>query len=121
MYRLLVIVALHGGVVETGYAPHYSPGVMDRVAANRGMPPAACMVSSPVYPLGTMLWVWGERTQTLLHCRVTDVSQPRHRKGHIARRIWVELDFAVTEALCGSTRERVTSCPVVVINLKASQ
>jgi hypothetical protein len=117
LYRLLLIVALHGGVVECGWAPHYAKGVMDRVSRNRDMPPVACMVSSPVWPIGTRLWVYGEKTGTLLHCRVTDVSQPRHRKGHIARRIWVELDWAVTEALCGSTRERVIDCPVVVVQL----
>ena len=91
---------------------------MTRVAANRDMAPQACMVSSPVWPLGTHLWVYGERTQTLLQCTVMDVSAPKDRGRHIRTKRVIELSFEVTEALCGSTKERVIDCPVVVIKLE---
>lgn len=90
---------------------------MDQVSRNRDMPPVACMVSSPVYPLGDWLWVYGQRTDRLLHCRVTDVSHPKHRQGHINRRIWVELSYENTQALCGTTRGSVKECPVLVVKL----
>jgi hypothetical protein len=116
-YRLLIYAVLHGGVIQSGYAPHYSPRLMARVAQLRDMAPAACMVSSPVWPLGTRLWVYGEKTQALLHCTVTDVSHPRDRERHIRTKRVVELSFEVTEALCGSTKERVIDCPVTVVRL----
>lgn len=76
------------------------------------------MVSSPVWPLGTQLWVYGERTGQLLDCTVMDVSHPRDRERHIRTRRVVELSFEVTEALCGSTKERVVDCPVIVVKLE---
>jgi hypothetical protein len=87
---------------------------MERVANVRGMRHTACMVSSPIHPLGTWLWVYGERTGRLLKCRVTDVSAPKDKARHLRTRRIVELGYTVTEALCGSTRERVIDCPVVV-------
>lgn len=116
--RLLIFALLHGGSIQRGYAPHYSPGVMGGVAANRDMQPAACMVSSPVWPLGTQLWVYGEKTGQVLHCTVTDVSAPKDRARHLRTRRVVELDYAVTKALCGSTKERVVDCPVIVVTLE---
>jgi hypothetical protein len=116
-YRLLIFAILHGGIIQSGYAPHYSPGLMARVAHNRDMAPQACMVSSPVWPLGTQLWVYGERTQTLRQCTVVDVSHPRDRERHIRTRRVVELSYEVTEALCGSTKERVIDCPVTMVKL----
>lgn len=115
--RLIIFAILHGGIIQSGYAPHYSPGLMARVARTRDMPPAACMVSSPVWPLGTQLWVYGERTQTLLPCTVVDVSAPKDRARHIRTKRVVELSYEVTKALCGSTKERVIDCPVTVVKL----
>jgi len=117
LLRLLMFVVLHGGFVQSGFAPHYAPNLMTQVAHNRGMSPVACMVSSPVWPLGTRLWVYGEKTGALLDCTVTDVSHPRDKARHIRTRRVVELSFEVTKALCGSTRERVIDCPVVVVKL----
>jgi hypothetical protein len=117
LYSILVWASLHGGVIQQGWAPHYAPGLMERVSRNRDMPPVACMVSSPVYPLGTWLWVYGERTKTLMHCRVTDVSHPKHKQGHIDRRIVVEISHENTVALCGTTKGSVKECPVLVIKL----
>jgi hypothetical protein len=39
------------------------------------------MVSSPVWPLGTQLWVYGEKTHALLDCTVVDVRHPRIGRG----------------------------------------
>lgn len=82
------------------------------------MVPVACMVSSPIWPLGTRLWVYGEKTHTLLDCTVVDVSAPKDRERHIRTRRVVELSYEVTKALCGSTRERVVDCPVTVVKLE---
>jgi hypothetical protein len=116
-YRLLIFAILHGGIIQSGYAPHYSPMLMTRVAQHRAMQPSACMVSSPIWPLGTQLWVYGERTGELLDCTVVDVSAPKDAARHIRTRRVVELSFEVTKALCGSTRERVIDCPVMVVKL----
>lgn len=117
LLHILLLAILHGGTIQSGYAPHYSPGLMARVAANRDMAPAACMVSSPTWPLGTHLWVHGENTGQLLDCTVVDVSAPKDRDRHIRTRRVIELSYEATTALCGSTRERVIDCPVVVIKL----
>jgi hypothetical protein len=89
---------------------------MERVSDVRGMARVGCMVSSPTKPLGAWLYVYGERTRRLLRCRVTDVSHPRDKARHIRMRRVVELGYASTVALCGSTRERVIDCPVVVLD-----
>lgn len=88
---------------------------MERVARNRDMPVAACMVSSPTWPLGTKVWIYGKATGALLRCTVVDVSHPRDRARHIRTRRIVELDYAVTKTLCGSTKGRAIECPVMLI------
>ena len=117
LYALLVWAALHSAVVECGYAPHYAPGLMSKVAHNRDMPQAACMVSSPTLPIGSWVWVYGQRTGALLRCRVTDVSHPRDRARHLRTRRLVELDYAVTRALCGATDEPSAACKVIIVRL----
>ena len=109
--------ALHSGVVCEGFAPHYAQGLMARVSANRDMPPVACMVSSAEHEVGAWLWIYGIRTDVLLHCRVTDVSHPRDRARHRRTKRLIELDYAVTHALCGSVNEPSASCPVVIVRL----
>ena len=91
---------------------------MARVSANRDLPQVACMVSSPTLPLGSWVWVYGVRTDTLLRCRVTDVSQPRDKARHLRMGRLVELAYEVTAQLCGSTRERVVDCPIVTVELR---
>jgi hypothetical protein len=114
---LLTFVLLHGGTVSEGYAPHYSKNLMAQVARNRDIVPSACMVSRPRGPIGGWVWVYGVRTGALLHCKIVDVSAPvdlaRHeRTGRIA-----EISYEVAAELCGSTRERVIDCPVMVVAL----
>jgi len=90
---------------------------MQRVAARRGLSTTACMVSSPIYPIGTWLYVYGKRTGALRYCRVTDVSHPRDRQRHIDTDRWVELDYAVTRDICGTTKGRVVDCGVIVFRV----
>ena len=118
LLRLLVFVILHGGTIQESYAPHYSPNLMAKVAARRDMQPQACMISSAEYDLGTWLWVFGKRTGVLLHCQVVDVSQTRHRQGHIKRRRLVELAWENTMALCGTTKGSSAECPVLIVRVR---
>lgn len=114
LIRLLLLAV----AIQEGFAPHYAKGLMAEVSRNRDLPIAGCMVSSPTETIGTWLYVYGVRTGAVRHCRVTDVSQDRHRSGHIRRRMWVELSFEVTRDLCGTTTGRSVDCPVIVIRLE---
>lgn len=113
-----MLAAALGGTVAQGVAPHYAKNVMERVARHRGMEIAGCMVSSPTEPLGTWLYVYGKATGALRYCQVTDVSHPRDVARHLRTGRVIELDFANTQALCGSTRERPEACPVVVVKFE---
>jgi hypothetical protein len=115
LYKLLVWAALHGGIVEAGYAPHYAPGLMAQVARTRDMAPAVCMVSRPRGPIGGWVWVYGERTGALLRCKVVDVSAPKDRARHERTGRVVEISHENARALCGTTRGNVEECPVIVI------
>lgn len=119
LYRLLIAVSLLGGEVQAGYAPRYSPGVMERVSRARDLPLVACMVSSPRYAVGTWLWIYGSNTDTLLHCRVTDVSQTKDRQRHLRTRREVELGYTEAQRLCGAGAmdKRPEQCPVVVVKV----
>lgn len=88
---------------------------MAKVAANRDLRPVACMVSRPRGPIGGWVWVYGKRTGALLRCKIVDVSHPRDLARHERMRRVAELSYEVTAAICGSTRERVIDCPVLVI------
>jgi len=90
---------------------------MERVSRNRDMPIVACMVSSPIYPIGAWVFVYGTRTGVLLRCRVTDTSHPRDVERHKRTGRIIEIGWANTKALCGSTRERVIDCPIVTVRL----
>lgn len=99
----------------TGYAPHYSPGVMERVSRNRGLPIVNCMVSSPYQKIGTWLRVTSLIDGDSLDCRVTDVSAPKDRPRHIASRWAVELDWNSAKILCNINKvgqEPPRKCPV---------
>lgn len=117
--RLLIAVALCHGTVMEGYAPRYSPGVMERVSRNRDMPLVGCMVSSPYYPIGTWVIVYGVNTDRAIRCRVTDVSAPKDRDRHIRTKRIAELGYTEAERLCGPDHmdDPPTSCPVIVVRL----
>jgi hypothetical protein len=114
---ILLAVVLYGGEMMSGFAPRYSPGVMERVARNRGMDVAGCMVSSPFYDIGTRVIVYGRNTDRALSCVVVDVSHPRDRARHIRTKRVVELGYPAALALCGRKHinHRPEQCPVVVV------
>lgn len=117
----MIALALLGGEAHAGVAPHYSPGLMGKVASRRGLQPEPCMVSSPRYEIGEHVYVYGVRTKVLRYCLVADVSAPQHRAGHLRRGIETELNYEVTKELCGSTREPSRSCPVIVYRLNDAE
>lgn len=129
LYSLLVYAALNDGAIHSGHASYYARGVMEQVARNREMTRVDCMVSSPRYPLGTWVWVWGANTNTLLHCRVTDVSADIDTSGRRSHesdrerhlRLGWELELGWTEAqrLCSvpAMREPPKGCPILVVRL----
>ena len=118
LIRLYILLALCGGSVYEGHAPHYARNLMDRVAARRDLAPAPCMVSSPRYAIGSFVYVYGKQTGALRHCKVVDVSADADRARHIRTGREVELDYAVTAAICGTTRGSVAECGVIVIRLE---
>jgi len=115
LIQLYILLALHGGTEQHGVAPHYAKGVMEKVAARRGLQPESCMVSSPIHPVGAHVWVWGEKTKVLLRCLVADVSHPRDRARHLRTGRVIELGYASTAAICGNTTGPARECPVWVM------
>jgi hypothetical protein len=115
--RILLAVVLYGGEMMSGFAPRYSPGLMERVARNRGMDVEGCMVSSPFYDIGTRVIVYGPNTDRALSCTVVDVSHPRDRARHIRTKRITELSYPAALALCGRKHinHRPEQCPVVVV------
>ena len=107
-------MALTGCGWQEAYAPHYSKGLMAKVAARRDMQPQACMISSAQFEIGTWLWVFGKRTGALLHCQVVDVSASRDRARHLRTKRLIELSYEVTVALCGTTKGSSAECPVLI-------
>ena len=105
------------GKSHTGFAAHYRPGLMERVARNRGLKPVECMVASPYHRLGTWVTIHSPKQKETLRCRVTDIPQRRHRPALIRRGIVVELDFKSAKVLCGIRRvaeKPPRACTVVV-------
>ena len=102
---------------RTGFAAHYRPGLMQRVARVRGMESVACMVASPHHRIGTWLTVTSHKFKKTLTCRVTDVPRAKDRATLLKRKIVVELDFNSATILCRIKRVRErppSACPVVV-------
>lgn len=112
---LRVAVALSvgaGGTAwERGIAARYDPGVMERVADNRGMTRERCMIASPFHSIGTWVAVEGVRTGRRRLCRVTDTSAPKDKARHVAKRM-IELDYNSAKDICGSVRIAPRDCPV---------
>lgn len=105
------------GNQHRGFAAHYRPGLMERVAQRRSMPQTACMVATPHFALGSWVRVQSRKNGRSLRCRVTDVPQPRHLPLLRKRNIVVELNFASARILCNirrSGQEPPRACPVIV-------
>ncbi len=99
---------------QSGYAARYAPGVMDRVAVNRGMPSVGCMISSPLYPIGEWVYVYGKVTGERLKCRITDTSAPKDKARHIRNRLFVELNYDSAYTICGSVTNSNKECPILI-------
>lgn len=103
-----------------GYAVHYSPGVMERVAQYRDLPQEDCMVSTP-YTDNIGSWVIVESPYATLQCQITDVSHPRDKARHIRTGTAAELSFEAAKRLCHITRVAEKSkyeCPVKIYILE---
>lgn len=119
LINILLALAILGGESMDGVAPRYAPGLMERVVARRDLAPAACNVSSTYYPLGTWVYVWGQRTKVLRHCRVSDVSHPRDVARHRRTGRIIELGYTEAQSLCGyaAMDDPPTACPVTVVHI----
>ena len=98
--------------VLIGVAAMYAPGVMERVADNRGLPRSACMVAM-AQPIGTQVVVYGEAGSA--ECVVMDVPHPRDVRSIAARGIVVELDYRSSWQVCRDPRLGPEQCPVIVV------
>lgn len=100
---------------EDGYATHYRAGLFERVARNRGMPIARCMVADDRSSLGAIILVRGMRTGAWRWCQTTDVSAPEDRKRHLRDEL-IELDDDSARDICGKWyAERWRNCPVWIL------
>ena len=119
--ELLLLVSMVGGQVYEGFAPHYSPKLMAKVAHRRDIVAEGCMISSARHPIRTKLYVYGVRTGELLTCIVVDVSHPRDKARHIRTGREIEVSWEDALRICGSRRERPTDCPVIVVQIGGSE
>ena len=106
----LLALTFHQGVVA-----YYSPGVMERVADNRGMERVDCMIASPWHQLGEWVVLSVSDGSTLL-CRVTDVSHPRDYLRHLTRGL-IEVDYRSYGWLCGTYNRRPEDCKAWIYDL----
>lgn len=119
LIQLYIALYLRGGESMNGYAPRYSPGLMEKVAQRRHMEIVPCMVSSPYYPIGTWVYVWSHNHSILRHCRVTDVSHPKDAPRHKRTKRIVEIAYENVAELCGEQfiNSRPEMCPVTVLRV----
>lgn len=88
---------------HTGFAVRYNPGVMERVARNRGIPPQACMVAwtyARAADIGRT-WLRIAGPAGAIECLVVDLPQDRDRPGLIKRGVVVELGYR-NRWICGA-------------------
>jgi hypothetical protein len=107
------------GTAMDGFAPRYSPHLMQRVAERRGLSTEGCLISSAYYPLGTRLAVWGVNTKVLRWCTVVDVSHPLDVARHKRTKRIIELDAAMAPIICGNLG-KPTDCGVIVFFIGGS-
>jgi len=108
-----ITIFLFSLVPITGNAVYYNPGVMEAVAAHRGLSPTSCMVSTHLAPLGSWVVVVG---QSSLVCKVIDKPNPKDMNRFILRRkIVVELNFESVAAICPNPKPHpAEECPVTI-------
>jgi hypothetical protein len=103
-----------GMQIQTGYAVRYDPNVMERVAIVRGMEQQDCMVSSPVFDIGSWLYVYGKNTKQMLLCQVVDTSHPKDKPRHLQNNLIVELGYNNAIPICGGLNVPRRDCAVIV-------
>jgi hypothetical protein len=115
----VLVLLMPGGTVErSGWAPHYRPGLIERVARNRGLRESACMVAAYDWPIGAWVRVTSRRNGRSERCQVVDVCAPKDCRrlrglGYIA-----ELGWPAAKRLCGHKRyadRGPRTCPVRVV------
>lgn len=89
---------------------------MEQVSRTRSLPIADCMVAIPDRPIGAMVVVVGRNTGRVEVCRTTDTSQPADRARHLRTGL-VELGWANTMTICGSTSLPNRACRVLWFDL----
>ncbi len=119
LIRLYILIGLGLGTVMEGFAPRYSPHLMQRVAERRGIElNGRIAVSSAYYPLGTELWIWGVNTHTLKLAVVVDISHPRDMARHRRTKRLIEIAHEDAMSICGSVKSKPTDCPVIVFRIQ---
>ena len=117
VFAPLPVQALAPAYQHRGYAAHYRPGLMERVAQRRGMPQTPCMVATPYVALGRWVQVQSRKNGQVLRCRVTDVPHPKDIPLLRKRNIVIELNFSSARILCNIHRtgqEPPRACPVTL-------
>ena len=119
LVELYIALALLGGEEMAGFAPRYSPGVMERVVKNRDLPWAACNVSSAYYGIGTEVWVVSWNTYQVRRCRVADVSGPADVARHRRTKRVIEAGYDEAKWICGLShmKDRPEACPITVLRI----
>lgn len=102
---------------HSGYAAHYSPGLMQKVAKNRGIEPQDCMLSTDLYPLETPVYVESlvDGVEVTLECLVVDHSMPKDKARHLKNKLYAELDFNSAKQICNISKvaeKPWRECPV---------
>lgn len=117
LLALTLITPPQAPLTYEGYAPHYSRGLMQRVAKKRGLV-AEHGIASPIFPLRSMVEVCSTKTgeNRCITAMVVDVSAPADRKRHIQRRQWAELSFEDKAYLCGPRATKMANryCTITV-------
>lgn len=102
-----------GYAVYSGFAAHYSRGMMQTVSRNRGLY-ADCMVASWKLPLGRWVTVLGQRTGVRRRCMVIDICAQRDCPRIRARGIVTELSYEDNKEICRRNGEPPRFCTVTV-------
>lgn len=106
----------------SGYAAHYSPGLMQKVAKNRGIEPQDCMLSTDLFPLETQVYVESkiDGVDVVLTCLVVDHSAPRDKARHLKNKLYAELDFGSARKVCNISKvseKPWRQCPINIWKL----
>ena len=107
-------------LLTSGFAAHYSDGIMESVAVNRGMQQTQCMISY-TWPNSAMLGQWVQVESLVngawLSCLVVDMPMAEHYHSILGRGIVIELGMPAARLICSIQtygQEPPRACPVNV-------